>query len=126
MSRERISAQQTETTAAEQYGLVEGFDAPIAYTAAMTRADAMQILANALKTQGAQALSEEEIAACLSRFTDGAQVPANRRAAAALCVKTGTVVGSGGNLDISGTLTRAQFAQILSGSGLIQTENEEP
>lgn len=115
-----------ETTAAEQYGLVEGFDAPIAYTAAMTRADAMQILANALKTQGAQALSEEEIAACLSRFTDGAQVPANRRAAAALCVKTGTVVGSGGNLDISGTLTRAQFAQILSGSGLIQTENEEP
>ena len=95
---------------------------PIVYTAAMTRADAMQVLANALKTRGIPPLSEDEITVCLSRFADGAQVPANRRAAAALCVKTGTVVGSDGSLDVSGTLTRAQFAQILSMSGLIQTE----
>lgn len=64
-------------------------------------------------------LSETEISASLSRFTDSANVPQNRRAAAALCVKTGTIVGSNGRLDVGGILTRAQFAQILSVSGLI-------
>lgn len=104
-----------ETTAAAKAGLTAGLDAPIDYTAAMTRADAMQVLANTLQKDGATALSEAEITVCLSRFRDGAAVPQNRRAAAALCVRTGAIVGSDGKLDANGVFTRAQFAQILSG-----------
>lgn len=104
-----------ETTAAANAGLTAGLDEPVNYTAAMTRADAMQIIANTLQKQGAQALSDDEIAACLSRFYDSGEVPQNRRAAAALCVQTGTIVGSNGRLDVGSIFTRAQFAQILSG-----------
>ena len=103
-----------EATAASQAGLTAGLDEPVAYTAAMTRADAMQVLANALKKQGAAELSASEITAQLARFADGGSLPQNRRAAAALCVQSGAVVGSDGKLNGNDVFTRAQFAQILS------------
>ena len=103
-----------EATAAQRAGLMEGLGSPIGYTVAMTRADAMQVLANVMYRQGEEALSEEEITAQLSQFSDANTVPNGRRAAVALCVKTGLVVGSDGQLNTQQTFTRAQFAQILS------------
>lgn len=104
-----------ETTAAAKAGLTAGLGDPVDYTAAMTRADAMQVLSNTLQKYGVAALSDAEITACLARFADGAEVPQNRRAAAALCIKTGAIVGADGRLNANSLFTRAQFAQILSG-----------
>lgn len=103
-----------EATAAEQAGLTTGLTAPVNYTAAMTRADAMQVLAGALTYAGAKPLADAEVTARLAKFTDAAEMPESRRAAAALCVKSGVVVGSDGKLNPTGVFTRAQFAQILS------------
>lgn len=103
-----------EATAAQKAGLMDGLGSPIGYTAPMSRADAMQVLANAMLRQGAAALTDAETEAVLQAFSDGAQVPKSRRAAAALCVKSGLVVGSDGKLDVQANFTRAQFAQILS------------
>ena len=112
-----------ETTAAEQAKLTEGLDAPINYTAAMTRADAMQVLASVLRRGGAAEMADAEIDQILARFADAEDVPENRRAAVALCIKSRLVVGAGGKLDATGVFTRAQFAQILS--GLVPEEQAE-
>ena len=103
-----------ETTAAQKAGLMEGLGSPIEYAAPMTREDAMQVLANALMAQGQSKLTEAEIQTQLAAFSDANEVSSGRRAAVALCVKTGLVVGSEGKLDPQQTFTRAQFAQILS------------
>ena len=103
-----------EATAAQDAGLMDGLGSPLPYASVMNRADAMQVLANALLRRGEAALTESEITAQLSAFSDAADVPENRRAAVALCVRTGLVVGSGGKLNPGETFTRAQFAQILS------------
>lgn len=104
----------TETTAAEQAGLTQGLKKPLDYTAVMHRADAMQVLASTLKREGAKMPADAETKQILARFTDADAVPQNRRAAAALCVKSGIIVGAGGKLDPEGVFTRAQFAQMLS------------
>ncbi len=103
-----------EATAAERAGLTAGLDDPIAYTSAMSRADAMQILANTLQKRSMSTLSAAEADTVLSRFSDASLVPANRKNAAALCVKAGLIVGSNGKLGAQQSFTRAQFAQILS------------
>ncbi|MDR3767432.1 MAG: WG repeat-containing protein [Butyricicoccus sp.] len=103
-----------ETTAAQNSGLMEGLGSPIEYAAPMTREDAMQVLANMLQSQGDTALTDEEVEAELAPFTDADAILDGRRAAAALCVKSGLVVGSEGKLEPKQTFTRAQFAQILS------------
>ncbi len=119
----------TEATAAKKAGLTNGLGEQINYTAAMTRVDAMQVIANMLVQQGEPALTNQsEIESYLSQFSDNGLVPENRRAAAALCVKTGAIVGSDGKLGTQDVFTRAQFAQILNGLFITpeQLETEEP
>lgn len=114
-----------ETTAAEQAGLTQGLTTPLDYTAAMRRADAMQVLAGVLERSGAKPLADAEVTQSLARFTDAADVPENRRAAVALCVKSGIIAGTDGRLDTAGVFTRAQFAQILSNLPATADKQEE-
>lgn len=103
-----------EATAAQNAGLMDGLGSPLPYAEALTRADAMQVLANALLLEDQTPLTADEINAQLAAFSDADAVPESRRAAAALCVKAGLIVGSDGKLEPAATFTRAQFAQILS------------
>ncbi len=102
-----------EVSAAHAAGLLDGLkdfrpDAP------MTRADAMQVFANLLLSRGKTLPDAKTVETTLSAFTDGAQVPAERRAAAALCIREGMIQGSGGKINAQGYFTRAEFAKLLS------------
>ena len=50
----------------------------------------------------------------MTRVSDYEQIPDERKAAAAICVSQKFIVGSDGLISPNDTLTRAQFAQILS------------
>lgn len=90
-------------------GLWDGFSA----NAAVTREDAMQLFANVLLKDGKTALPSTRIDSTLSAFSDAAQLSANRRAAAALCVQQALIQGSDGRIDPQSILTRAQFVKLL-------------
>lgn len=103
-----------EAGAAWESGLLEGFSEPwLHLQEPLARADAMQLLANALLRRGAQLPQAEECGELLAAFADGADTPPGRRTAAALCVREGLVQGSGGALRPSDAFTRAEFAQVL-------------
>lgn len=81
----------------------------------LTRADAMQLLANTLR-RGVRLtpLTESEIAAQLAPFSDASGLPATRREAAAYCIQKKIFSGTGGKLNPNATLTRAEFAKLLT------------
>ena len=81
----------------------------------MTRADAMQLLANVLAEQGRAGaeMSASEVMQTLVRFPDVDRIPENRRRAAAVCVRAGVVQGDENGLRPADAFTRAEFAKIL-------------
>lgn len=75
----------------------------------ITRQEMFTLLYNTLKSVGG--LPSGETVAELSAFADANLIASWAKNAVTLFVKTGTVRGSGGNLDPAGTLSRAQMAQ---------------
>ena len=101
--------------AAYEVGLLEGLSAKAQEpTSLITRADMMQMLANTIERRGVRTLSNNKAEDILSGFADADDVPANRVQAAATCVQAGVIVGDGTSLRPNDTLTRAEFAAILS------------
>lgn len=97
-------------------GLLKGFDTyRFRPEQVMTRADAMQLLANVLEKQNraGSEMSAAQIEAQLAPFADGGRVPDNRKAAVALCVRTGLVQGDEKGLRPADAFTRAEFAKLL-------------
>ena len=105
-----------ELGAVYEAGLLDGFDVYwFDPDAVMTRADAMQLLANVLTYQGRAGteMSANEVMSNISHFPDAERVPANRRRAAAICVRAGLVQGDENGLRPSDAFTRAEFAKIV-------------
>ena len=75
----------------------------------------MQIFANLLIQQGSELLEESETAQILSAFSDAADIPADRQAAAALCVQEELIGGyADGLLRPQNTITRSEYAKLLT------------
>ena len=102
-----------EVTAAKNAGLINGIDEN-SLTQTITRQDVMQIIYNVLLEDGFEKMSEEEITQTLDTFSDSDKISDIRKEAVAACVKQKLIVGSNGKLNPEQTLTRAEFAQILS------------
>lgn len=105
-----------ELGAVYEAGLLDGFDVYwFNPDAVMTRADAMQLLANVLTYQGRAGteMSANEVMSNISYFPDAERVPANRRRAAAICVRAGLVQGDENGLRPDDAFTRAEFAKIV-------------
>lgn len=105
-----------ELGAVYEAGLLDGFDVYwFDPEAVMTRADAMQLLANVLAEQGRAGaeMSASEVMQTLVRFPDVDRIPENRRRAAAVCVRAGVVQGDENGLRPADAFTRAEFAKIL-------------
>ena len=104
-----------EVSAAAAAGLLDGLTAGFQPDAAITRADTMQLLANALVRRG-QALPDEETAGqALAAFADADRIAADRRAAVALCTQEGLIGGyTDGTLQPDATITRCEFAKVLT------------
>ena len=102
-----------EVTAAKNNGILDGISEET-LTKNITRADTMQIIMNMLSSEELEPMTDEEITETLSSFSDYEQIPDERKAAAAICVSQKFIVGSDGLISPNDTLTRAQFAQILS------------
>lgn len=105
-----------EIGAIYETGLLEGFDTYwLNPEAVMTRADAMQLLANVLAYQKRDGgdMDSQEVVQHLSRFPDFEQIPENRRRAAAICVRAHLLQGDENGLRPADAFTRAEFAKIL-------------
>lgn len=104
-----------EVSAAADAGLLEGLAAGFQPDTAFSRADTMQLFANLLVQQGSQLPDEQQAAQILAAFSDAGAVPAERRAAAALCVQQGLIGGyADGTLRPENTITRSEFAKLLT------------
>jgi streptogramin lyase len=77
----------------------------------ITRQEMFTLLYNALKAIGQ--LPQGDSGKTLSDFTDAGQIDTWAKDAMTLLVKTGTVGGSDGKLNPTGTTTRAEMAQVL-------------
>lgn len=77
----------------------------------ITRQEMFTLLYNALKVIGQ--LPQGDSGKTLSSFTDAGQIDSWATEAMSLLVETGTVGGSGGKLNPTGTTTRAEMAQVL-------------
>ena len=102
-----------EVTAAKNAGIIDGLDED-SLTQVITRQDIMQIIYNVILKDDFKQMSDEEIAETLAAFSDSSKISESRKEAAAACVKQKLIVGSNGKLNPEQTLTRAEFAQILS------------
>lgn len=100
-----------DVSAMQNAGLLEGLE--IQYDAPLTRVDAMQIFANLLVKRGVKLPEEADAEEILAAFTDAAEIPAERRAAAALCIEQKLIEGADGKISPQGNFTRAQFAKLL-------------
>ena len=105
-----------ELGAAWEAGLLEGLSgSSLKPTRAITRADMMQMLANAIERRdGKVNMTSDTARTALSTFSDAGDIPANRVTAAAICVSRGVIVGDGSSIRPNDTLTRAEFAAILA------------
>ncbi|MNV70950.1 Endo-1,4-beta-xylanase A precursor [compost metagenome] len=98
------------------YGLLTGYengafqpDSPI------SRAEAAVVLARALKLANLEAASSEAaVQTELSKFKDGASVPAFARDAAALGVQLNLLRGEAGYLNLKDSVTREETAALLN------------
>jgi len=77
----------------------------------ITRQEMFTLLYNALKVIGR--LPQGDSGKTLSDFSDAGQIDSWAKDAMTLLVKAGTVGGSGGKLNPTGTTTRAEIAQVL-------------
>lgn len=105
-----------EVGAVYEAGLLSGFDIYwFDPDVVMTRADAMQLLANVLehRNRAGKEMTADEVMTHLARFPDAAHIPEDRRRAAAVCVRSGLVQGDENGLRPSDAFTRAEFAKIL-------------
>lgn len=105
-----------EVGAIYEAGLLEGFDVYwFNPEAVMTRADAMQLLANVLAYQKRDGgnMNTQEVVQHLKRFPDFEAIPENRRRAAAICVRAHLLQGDENGLRPADAFTRAEFAKIL-------------
>lgn len=99
-------------SSAENAGLLDGLTA--APEKAMTRADTMQVFANVLVRGGAALPDEQQTADTLKNVKDAASIPADRRAAVALCMERGLISGyEDGTIRPQQTITRAAFAKLM-------------
>ncbi|MDY3617402.1 S-layer homology domain-containing protein [Agathobaculum sp.] len=94
-------------------GLLEGLTETFSADAPMTREDAMQLFANVLMQSDKTLPDDTETASLLAAFADADTLSADRRAAAALCVREGLIKGSGGKLLPAQSFTRAEFVKLL-------------
>lgn len=105
----------SEVSAVAAAGLLEGLTDGFQPEAAITRAETMQIFANLLVRQGSRLPDEQTVAQTLAAFSDADAIPADRRAAAALCVQQGLISGyADGSLQPDNTITRCEFAKLLT------------
>ena len=113
-----------EVSAAAEAGLLDGLTAGFQPNTAITRADTMQLLANALVRRG-QALPDEQTAGqALAAFADADRIAADRRAAVALCTQEGLISGyADGTLQPDATITRCEFAKVLTLLPAVRREN---
>ena len=99
-------------SSAENAGLLDGLTA--APEKAMTRADTMQVFANVLVRGGAALPDEQQTADTLKNVKDAASIPADRRAAVALCMERGLISGyEDGTIRPQQTINRAAFAKLM-------------
>ena len=104
-----------EVSAAYAAGLLDGLADDFQPTAAISRADAMQLFANALVRQGSQLPDEQTVGQMLAAYTDADSIPAEQRAAVVLCMQNGLISGyPDGTLRPNNTLTRSEFAKLLT------------
>lgn len=108
------------------YGLITGYDSTsFGPNDAITREQAMAILARAMKKTGLDdTLTGSQAAALLAAYTDGGAVSSYAKASVAACLKTGVVNGSSTTtLSPKDDVTRAEVAvmvqRLLQKSGLI-------
>ncbi|ODU54356.1 MAG: hypothetical protein ABT01_08725 [Clostridium sp. SCN 57-10] len=111
---------------AVEYGLITGYDSTsYGPNDAITREQAMAILARAMKKTGLDTtLTDSQSAALLAAYTDGGAVSGYAKASVAACLKTGVVNGSSTTtLSPKDDVTRAEVAvmvqRLLQKSGLI-------
>jgi len=108
------------------YGLITGYS-DVAYgpNDTITREQAMAIIARAMKTTGlGVSMTDAEVSAHLSNYTDGTAVSDYAKAGVAACLKSGIVTGtSASTLSPKAYVTRAEVAvmvqHLLQKSGLI-------
>ena len=99
-------------SSAENAGLLDGVTA--APEKAMTRADTMQVFANVLVRGGAALPDEQQTADTLKNVKDAVSIPADRRAAVALCMERGLISGyEDGTIRPQQTINRAAFAKLM-------------
>lgn len=104
-----------EVSAVEAAGLLDGLTEGFQPETVMTRADAMQLFANVLVSQGETLPDEQTITQTLAAYSDAASIPADRRTAVVLCMRKGLVKGyEDGTLRPQGSFTRAEFAKLLT------------
>ena len=81
----------------------------------ITREEAMIILSRAMKIIGVDVkLTKEDTDKVLSKFIDGWNVNVQSRSTIAVCIKEGILAGNAKKLDLSGKITRAQTAIVIS------------
>ena len=81
----------------------------------ITREEAMIILSRAMNIIGMDVkLTKEDTDKVLSKFIDGWNVNIQSRSTIAVCIKEGILTGNGKKLDLSGKITRAQTAVVIS------------
>jgi hypothetical protein len=112
-------------TAAE-YGLITGYDdGRFCPNDTITREQAMAIIGRAMKLAGLSAsLTDSEVGAILSRYTDKTNVSGYAKESVAACLKTGIVTGkTATTISSKDYVTRAEVAvlvqRLLQESGLI-------
>jgi hypothetical protein len=99
---------------ASELGIVNGFeDGSYAPNATLSRLEAMVMVGRLINALGLGAeLSEEETNSLLTPFGDGSAIPEWAKAAVALTIKYGIILGEDGNVNPKGVLNRAQAAAI--------------
>lgn len=98
--------------AAKKLGITSGVgDNKFAPDNAITRQEMFTLLYNALKVL--DELPSDTSDKTLSDFTDAGSVAAWAQDAMTALVKAGSITGSGGTLNLIGTTTRAEMAQVL-------------
>ena len=104
-----------EVSAAYAAGLLDGLADDFQPETAISRADTMQLFANALVRQGRQLPDEQTITQTLAAYTDADSIPVGQRAAVVLCIQQGLINGyPDGSLQPGRTITRSEFAKLLT------------
>jgi hypothetical protein len=101
---------------ATDLGIMTGYaDGSARSNSSITRAESMVIVSRLLKLERlGEEMSEEDVEAILAGFLDNDKIPAWARKDIALCVKSGIIVGSDGEIKAQESLTRVQAAIIAS------------